>query len=73
MWQMYEFLARESAIDLLSESSELLVVSLELFVDSLLVEFKGFLSVVAKEVDAGEGSGKSLGGGLNRKGYSRPQ
>jgi len=62
---MYEFLARESAIDLLSESSELLVVSLELFVDSLLVEFKGFLSVVAEEVDAGEGSGKSLGGGLH--------
>lgn len=62
---MYEFLARESAIDLLSESSELLVVSLELFVDSLGVELLGFLSVVAEVVDTGEGSGKSLGGGLH--------
>jgi hypothetical protein len=70
---MYEFLAIESAIDLLSESSELLVVSLELFVDSLGVEFLGFLSVVAEVVDTGERSGKSLGGGLNRKSYSRPQ
>lgn len=70
---MYELFARESASDLLSESSELLVVSLELFVDSLSVELHGLVGVVAEVVNACEGSGESLGGGLNRKSYSRPQ
>ena len=73
MCQMYEFLASESGIDLLSEVSELLVVSLELFVDSLLVEFVVFGVVVAEVRDTGERSGESLGSGLNRKSYSRPQ
>jgi hypothetical protein len=62
---MYEFLAIESGIDLLSEVSELLVVSLELFVDSLLVEFVVFGFVVAEVLDTGERSGESLGSGLH--------
>lgn len=62
---MYELFARESASDLLSESSELIVVSLELFVDSLSVELHGLLGVVAEVFNACEGSGESLGGGLH--------
>lgn len=65
MCQMYEFLAIESGIDLLSEVSELLVVSLELFVDSLRVEFVVFGIVVAEVLDTGERSGESLGSGLH--------
>jgi hypothetical protein len=61
---MYDLFARESARDLLSESSELLVVSLELLVDSLLVEFVVLLGVVTEVFNACEGSGESLGSGL---------